>query len=90
MARLFVRHSVADYTTWRAAYDQFDSERKTMGVTGHAVYQAADNPNDVTAWHDFPTVDAAKTFASNPRLKEVMSSAGVSSVPEIWVVNEVE
>ena len=73
---------------YRIAADQFDSERKTMGVTGHAVYQAADNPNDVTAWHDFPTADAARSFASNPRLKEVMSRAGVSGVPDIWVVNE--
>jgi hypothetical protein len=88
MARLFVRHAVTNYKTWRAAYDQFDSERKTLGVTDHAVYQAADNPNDVTAWHDFPTTDAARAFAANPRLKEVMSRAGVSSVPEIWVVNE--
>ena len=26
-----------------------------MGVTGHAVYQALDDPNDVTVWHDFAT-----------------------------------
>jgi hypothetical protein len=88
MARLFVRHAVADYKTWRKAYDDFDAERKTMGVTAHAVFQSVDDPNDVTAWHDFSSADAAKAFAANPRLKEIMAGAGVKSAPDIWFVNE--
>lgn len=88
MARLFVRHDVTDYKVWRQAYDDFDSERKTFGVTGHAVFQSADDPNDVTAWHDFATTESAKNFASSSRLKEVMGKAGVKGVPQIWFVNE--
>jgi hypothetical protein len=88
MARLFIRHSVTDYEVWRKAYDDFDSERKTLGVTGHAVFQSADNPNDITAWHDFATTENAKSFASSGRLKGVMSKAGVKGVPQIWFVNE--
>jgi hypothetical protein len=38
MVRLFVRHPVADYAAWRRVYDDFDEERRGMGVTGHAVY----------------------------------------------------
>jgi hypothetical protein len=88
MARLFVRHNVTDYKVWRKAYDDFDSERRSMGVTGHAVFQSADDPNDVTAWHDFSTLEKAKSFASSTRLKEVMGKAGVKGAPQIWFVNE--
>lgn len=55
MVRLFVRHSVQNYRSWREAYDSFDAERKAMGVIGDDVYQSVDDPNDVTVYHDFKT-----------------------------------
>ena len=87
MATLFVRHKVADYARWRTAYNDFDTERKGMGVTSHGVYQLDGDPNDVTIYHEFTTVDAAKAFAGSPRLKEVMQAAGVQGVPDIWFAN---
>ena len=76
MTRLFVRHNVADYKLWRKAYDDFDAERKALGVTGHAVFQSIDDPDDVTVWHDFSTPQSARDFASSSRLKEVMAKEG--------------
>jgi quinol monooxygenase YgiN len=59
-----------------------------MGVTNHGVYQAADNPDDVTVYHEFDSMDAAKAFAGSPRLKEVMNTAGVVGAPDIWFTNK--
>jgi hypothetical protein len=87
MATLFVRHRVADYGKWRQAYDAFDAERQTMGVTSHGVYQLEDNPNDLTIYHEFDSMDAAKAFAGSARLKDVMGQAGVQGTPEIWFTN---
>jgi hypothetical protein len=84
MATLFVRHNVADFGAWKKVYDEFDTERKGMGVTSHGVYQLDGNPNDVTIYHEFANMDAAKEFAANPRLREVMDSAGVQGQPDIW------
>ena len=84
MVRLFVRHPVANFTQWKQAYDAFDSERNGMGVVDHAAYQAADDPNDVTVWHDFQSLETAQSFAGSPRLKEVMEGAGVAGEPQIW------
>src|SRR5262245_54379312 len=50
MVRLFIRHAVTDYKAWRKVYDDFDAERRSMGVVGDAVYRAVDDPNDVTVW----------------------------------------
>jgi len=84
MAVLFVRHKVKDYGAWKTAYDAFDAERKTMGVKAHGVFQAEDNPNDVTVYHEFASMEDAKTFTGSARLKEVMKSAGVEGAPDMW------
>lgn len=84
MIRMFVRHPVADYANWKQHYDAFDDERKGMGVVGDAVLRAEDNPNEVTVWHDFDSLASAKQFSESPRLREVMSQAGVTGAPTIW------
>jgi quinol monooxygenase YgiN len=88
MARLFIRHTVSDYDAWRKFYDDFDEERRGMGVHEHAVYRSINDPNDVTVWHDFGSVEAAKAFASSDRLREAMEEAGMVGEPGIWIVEE--
>jgi quinol monooxygenase YgiN len=84
MATLFVKHDVEDFGTWKRAYDAFSAERETMGVTGHGVYQAEGNPNNVTIYHHFESMDAAKAFMGSDRLREVMTGAGVQGEPDVW------
>jgi hypothetical protein len=86
--RMFVRHPVADFATWKQAYDAFTEERNGMGVTADAVFTSTDDPNDVTVWHDFETVEAARAFTASPRLREVMSEGGVSGEPTIWFTTQ--
>ena len=89
MATLFVRQTVADYKTWRKVYDDFASVRTSLGVTAAAVYQATDNPNDITVTHDFATAEGAQSFAKSPELKKAMQKAGVVGAPTIWLTNKV-
>jgi hypothetical protein len=84
MTTLFVRHTVADYAAWRRIFDSFAATQKALGVTDKAVYQAADNANDITVTHEFATLEAAKAFAGSPELKAAMNDAGVTSAPTIW------
>jgi hypothetical protein len=84
MVRMFVRHDVADYASWREAYDSIDEQRRSMGVTDHAVFRSVDDENNVTAWHDFTSQDTAQSFASSPELRDAMQRAGVQGQPEIW------
>jgi len=88
MIRMFVRHPVADFGQWKKAYDSFDKARRAMGVTGHAVFQAAGEPNDVTVWHDFETLDSAQGFAKSQTLASVMKDAGVLGKPTIWFTKQ--
>jgi hypothetical protein len=86
MVRLLVRNNVDNYEAWRKVYDEFDAERGPMGVTGDAVFQSIDNPNDVTIWHDFDTAEAARAFASSNELRNAMQQAGVQGEPQTWLV----
>jgi quinol monooxygenase YgiN len=88
MATMFVRNTVSNYQTWRKVYDDFASVRKAKGVTAQAVYQAADNPNDITVTHEFATVEAAQAFVKSDELKKAMQSAGVVGAPTIWFTNK--
>ena len=88
MVRMFARHPVKDFASWKKAYDDFDAERRDLGVRAHGVFQAVDDPADVTIWHDFDSVDAARGFAESDRLREVMAHAGVAGEPSIWFTEE--
>ena len=82
--RMFVRHEVVDYSAWRKAFNVFVSTQKKNGVFYLAVYQSADDPNDVTVIHDFHSLDKAKAFAALPELKAAMEKSGVKGAPQIW------
>ncbi len=84
MATLFVRHQAADYAAWRQVYDAFRPQAKTLGVQADAVYQSADNPNEITVTHDFATLESAQAFAASPELRSAMHDAGVVGAPTIW------
>jgi hypothetical protein len=89
MTTMFVRHTVTNYKAWRKVYDDFASVQKAKGVTAQAVYQAADNPNDITVTHVFATVEAAHAFVNSDELKSAMQNAGVVGAPTIWFTNKV-
>jgi hypothetical protein len=86
---MFVRHTVSDFATWKEGYDNAGPMQDAAGVTAEAVYQSADDPNDVTVVHDFATIEAAKTFAGSPELKQAMQGAGVVGAPIIWFTTRV-
>ncbi|WP_028753212.1 antibiotic biosynthesis monooxygenase [Rhizobium leucaenae] len=88
MTTLFVRHEVSDYATWRKVYDAFRPVQKANGVLAEAVYQATDNPNDVTVTHEFATIEAAQAFGALEELRAAMRKGGVLGAPTVWFTNK--
>ena len=87
MVRMYVRHQVSDYDAWRKVYDAF--AQASRGARGEAVYQALDDPNDLTVGHDFDDRAAAESFAASEDLKTAMAEAGVVGTPTIWFTSQV-
>ena len=47
MPFILVRHTVADFATWKPAYDEHAAMRKDAGSKGGQVLRSADNPQEV-------------------------------------------
>jgi hypothetical protein len=88
MTTVFVRHEVSDYTAWRKVYDGFRSVQAANGVIAEAVFQSADNPNDITVTHEFATPEAAKAFMQLEELRSAMRTGGILGAPTVWVVEK--
>ncbi len=80
---LSISHKVADFTTWKAGFDKDSPVRLQAGLSTVFVKQDINNTNAVTVLFAVKDLDKAKAFVSDPRLKEVMTKAGVISKPEI-------
>ena len=83
MTVLAVRHTVADYATWKASYDHHGASRKEHGAIRDQVLQTLDDPNNVLVLIEFGSTEDAKAFANDPSLKEAMSTAGLIGAPDI-------
>jgi hypothetical protein len=70
--------------SWRKGYDDFEPARIKLGARGHGVFRDVEDGNDVTAWHDFESIEAAKAFVNSFELKAAMQAAGVVVAPAIW------
>jgi len=80
---LSISHEVTDYTSWKTGYDKDLAARKNAGLTDIFVKQDINNTSLITAFFEVNNLAKAQAFVSDPRLKEAMSKAGVSSAPDI-------
>ena len=83
MTVLAVRHTVADYATWKTGYDNHGVSRKEHGAIRDEVLRSVEDPNNLLVLIEFGSMADAKAFANDPLLKEAMSTAGVIGTPDI-------
>jgi len=88
MARLIVKHKVADFGAWKKVFDSMI--RFSYGWIGHELYRDPADPNFVMVVNKVKTLEGAKAYGTSPELKEGMQRAGVTSVPEIMFLNDEE
>ena len=84
MAKIFLTHSVADYETWRAVFDQDAARRAAYGLTNVSVLRGADNPNQIWLVADGEP-DKVNEMMQDPGLASEMERAGVTGPPELFI-----
>jgi hypothetical protein len=90
MAWTHIRHRVEDYRKWKEGFDSTAEYKRSHGWKGYRLYAIEGDNNNVLVMEEFETEDQAREFLGSDYLKDVMSSAGVSDQPDIWVVEVLE
>lgn len=89
MAHLMVRHRVADYDAWKAAFDSFVDMRRAAGEKSYQVLSVAGEPNNIVVLCEWDSVERARAFAQSPELRDTMQKIGVTEPPDIYYLEEV-
>ena len=88
MSSIFIRHRVADFDTWKPAFDEHGSARRDHGLVDTGLLRDEDDANMVTIVMTADDTARARAFFASDDLREAMSGAGVVSQPEMWIAND--
>ena len=83
---LVIRQIVADYATWRPAYDAHKPARDDAGLANCRVRSTVDNPNEVFVACDVSDVAKARAFTTSQGLADAMKRAGVVGKPDFYIL----
>lgn len=80
-----VRHTVADYDTWKKVFDEDGERRGAAGCKGVLILRGPEDPQQVTFLMEWESKEAADAFGATPESHAVGRRAGVTSDPEVTV-----
>lgn len=80
-AWMIVTHEVDDFDRWKEVFDQALPIRRSVGEIASYILHTPDEPEVVTVWFEWDTIERARAWASDPALANGMIAAGVVSTP---------
>ena len=89
MAHLLIRHKVADYDEWKAAFDSFIEMRRAGGEKSYQILSVAGEPNNLVLLFEWESLAKAHAFLESPELRDAMEKTGVVETPDIYYLEEV-
>ncbi len=86
MPSLLIRHKVKAYDAWKVAFDEHAPTRRANGSRGGRIFRGAGDPPEVLILLKWDDLDRARLFADSDDLREAMERAGVTDLPDVWVL----
>jgi heme-degrading monooxygenase HmoA len=83
LAGAIIQFKVANYETWKSAFDGNAADRAKAGIVGHAVNRVSPDPNTVVVYLQSESLDALRAFTASPELRATQQRAGVQGPPQI-------
>jgi hypothetical protein len=90
MPSLLIRHHVADYSAWKAGFDEHAPTRRAYGAQGEWLFRDADDPQQVLLLLEWDDLERARLFVDSDDLREAMNRGGVVDRPDIWFLQDVD
>jgi quinol monooxygenase YgiN len=88
MAILLVQHKVKDYAVWKKGFDSAYDFRKSAGEVAVKIYHDVSDPNMLTIFNTWDTLENAQKFAQSPELRATMEKLGVLGAPTVAFLSE--
>jgi hypothetical protein len=88
MSSIIIRHRVADFDVWKAAFDEHGTVRRDYGLVDTGLLRDEDDANMVTILLSTDDTARAREFLASDSLRETMQGAGVESQPDVWFAND--
>jgi hypothetical protein len=85
---LLIRQKVANFDSWRRAFDEDAGARRANGSKDWRVLRNASEPDDVWVLLEWDDLMRARLFANSEELIDELICAGVSSHPDCWFLEE--
>ena len=86
MSYILVNHKVKNFDSWKSYFDNDIPEQKKAGIKLNKVFSSAKDKNDVFILFETSDLEKATGFFTNPRLKDLMHTAGVVSEPDVKIL----
>ena len=85
MPCLLIRHTVQDYSDWKAVFDEQEDLRRANGSQGGRLFRSTES-GEVLMLLEWDDLERARLFADSDDLREAMEQAGVTDRPDVWVL----
>jgi hypothetical protein len=90
MTVLRIEHPVADYQTWKQAFDADPVHREKSGVRRYRILRAMDDPNYVMIDLEFDTAGDAEALLASMRVIWDRVQGALISAPQARIVEPAE
>ena len=88
MPSLLMRHRVADYPAWKAAFDEHEITRHANGSQGGRLFRDVADPNEILVLLEWDDLERARLFVDSDDLKEGLIRSGVAGATDIWFLED--
>lgn len=89
MQYVLIIHEVADYSAWKAVFDDAAGIRKEAGERSYQVLKFETQPNKIVHFSAWTSLADARAFFESERLIEIRKQAGVKA-PEFSYLDQLE
>ena len=89
MPHVLVSHRVNDFDAWREGFDASYEMRKEAGEVSFQLFNGSDNSLFVVGLFEWESLEKAKSFFEDARLKDAMVAAGVAGEPDIHYLTSI-
>lgn len=91
MTTIFLKHTVEDYDSWKVGFDDHANTREEYGSSeNYRLFREAGSPNEIVMMGEWESPEAFQRFMDESDVREKMAELGVTSEPEVYVLEEIE